>query len=97
MMQFLWPTDISDSKPYSLLKDQLLKDFTNLEKFLVCLNVLLFAASFQCQEVDSEVSTALIYIMFAIAYFVTTTTCLNGAATIKKMFTRDQNENDEES
>jgi len=72
------------------LKNVLLNDYTSLEKILVAINVILFAVSFQC-DVDGEVSTALIYIMFAIAYFVATTTCLTGAAQIKGAFSLDQN------
>ena len=70
---------------------KILSNYTTLEKVLVIVNIALFAASFQCQDVDSEVSTALIYIMFAIAYFVATTTCLTGASSIKGMFTPGQN------
>ena len=81
------------------MKDKVLNHYTSVEKALVIINVILFAASFSCQDVDNEVSTALIYIMFAIAYFVATTTCLTGAESIKGIFGLDQNGNavDEES
>jgi len=73
------------------LKDQLLKDYCSLEKVLVLVNLLLFATSFQCAEVDSDVSNALIYIMYAIAYFVITTTFLSGAASIRNLFKSEGN------
>ena len=81
------------------MKDKVLNHYTSIEKVLVVINVILFALSFQCQDVDSEVSTALIYIMFAIAYFIMTTTCLTGAASIKGIFSPDQNDSfqDDES
>lgn len=68
------------------LTNLILKDHTSLEKILVIINVVLFAASYQCSEVDTEVNTVLIYIMFAIAYFVATSTCLHGAASMKSLF-----------
>ena len=61
-----------------------LQDYTSLEKILVLINVVLFSASLSAENVDQEVSTAILYIMFAIAYFVTTTSCLSGANTIKR-------------
>lgn len=34
-------------------------------------------------NLDQEVSTAILYFMFSIAYFVTTTTCFSGANALK--------------
>jgi hypothetical protein len=71
------------------LKDTLLKDYCTLERVLVILNLILFAVSFQCSEVDSDVSNAMIYIMYAVVYFVITTTFLSGAASFRNLFKGD--------
>ena len=71
------------------LKDTLLKDYCTLERVLAILNFILFAISFQCTEVDSDVSNAMIYIMYAVAYFVITTTFLSGAASFRNLFKSD--------
>ena len=60
-----------------------------MERVLVILNFILFAISFQCAEVDSDVSNAMIYIMYAVAYFVITTTFLSGAASFRSLFKSD--------
>lgn len=65
------------------LRQLFLQDYSCLEKMLVLINVVLFAASFSCDNVDQEVSAAILYIMFAIGYFVVTTTCLSGASSFK--------------
>jgi hypothetical protein len=51
---------------------------------LVLINVVLFATSLSAENVDQEVGAAILYIMFAIGYFVTTSTCLTGAASFKR-------------
>ena len=66
------------------LRELFLQDYSTLEKMLVLINVVLFSASLGANSVDSEVNTAILYIMLAIAYFVTTTTCLSGANTLKR-------------
>jgi len=66
------------------LRQLFLKDYSSLEKMLVFINVVLFAASFSCDNVDQEVSAAIMYIMFAIGYFVVTTTCLSSATSFKR-------------
>ena len=76
----------SDIRYFVPFKEHLLHDYSNLEIFLVIVNVILFSASYN-QDVDSEISTVLIYIMFAIAYFILTSTCLSGAVLIKRFFT----------
>ena len=48
------------------------------------INVVLFTASLSGDNVDEEISTAILYMMFAIIYFVTSTTCLSGASTLKR-------------
>ena len=60
-----------------------------MERVLVILNFILFVISFQCAEVDSDVSNAMIYIMYAVAYFVITTTFLSGAASFRSLFKSD--------
>jgi len=51
---------------------------------LVLINVVLFTTSLSAENVNQEVSAAILYIMFAIGYFVTTTACLTGAASLKR-------------
>ena len=65
------------------LKQLFLQDYSSLEKILVLINVTLFAASLSAPETDQNVATAILYIMFAMAYFVMTTTCLSGATSLK--------------
>ena len=65
-------------------RDFLLQGYSSLERILVLINVLLFCASLSAENVDEGVSQAILYIMFAIAYFVTTTTCLSGANSLKR-------------
>ena len=66
------------------LRELFLEEFSNLEKILVLINVVLFAASLSDENIDQDVGAAIMYIMFAMAYFVTTTMCLSGAQAIKK-------------
>ena len=66
--------------PFSKL---FLQGYTGLEKTLVLINFALFGASMCAENVDQDVGTAILYLMFSIAYFVTTTTCLSGANTLK--------------
>lgn len=65
-------------------KDFFLPEYSCLEKILVVINITLFCASLSDENLDQEVGTAILYIMFAIAYFVTTTTCLSGANALKR-------------
>ena len=51
---------------------------------LVLINVVLFGASLSAENIDQNVSSAILYIMFAIAYYVTTSTCLFGANALKR-------------
>ena len=67
-----------------------MQDYSALEKMLVLINVILFGASLSAENVDQEVSTALLYIMFAIAYYVTTSSCLFGASSLKRRFAARQ-------
>ncbi len=64
-------------------RDFFLQGYSSLEKILVLINVVLFSASLSAENVDQEVSQVILYIMFAVAYFVTTTTCLSGANSLK--------------
>ena len=73
------------------LSDILLKDYCSLERILVIINLILFGTSFQCAEVDSDVSNAMIYIMYAVAYFVFTTTFLSGAASFRNSLKNEGN------
>ena len=66
------------------LRSLFLQDFSCLEKVLVLINVVLFAVSLSADDQDQEISTAILYMMFAIIYFVTTTTCLSGASALKR-------------
>jgi len=66
------------------LQDFFLPEYSSLEKILVCLNIVLFGASLSDENLDQEVGTAILYIMFSVAYFVTTTTCLSGANALKR-------------
>jgi len=72
---------VEDCLPF---RELFLQDYSSLEKMLVLINVVLFATSLSADKVDQEVSAAILYIMFAIGYFVTTTTCLTGAASFKR-------------
>lgn len=69
---------------YLPLRELFLQDYSTLEKILVLINVALFGASMSAENIDQEVSTAILYFMFSIAYFVTTTTCLSGANALKR-------------
>ena len=63
-----------------------LKEYSNLEKVIVLLNVFLFSLSLSednQKNVDQDVNTAILYIMFTIAYFVSSTSCLSGAYSLK--------------
>jgi len=51
---------------------------------LVLINIILFSASLSADNLEQEVTTAILYIMFAIAYYVTTSTCLFGANALKR-------------
>ena len=65
---------------YLPLRELFLQDYSCLEKILVLINITLFTAAFcSGQKVDEEVSYAILYLMFAVSYFVTTTMCLSGA------------------
>ena len=66
------------------LRELFLEEYSSLEKILVLINVVLFAASLSDENLDQDVGAAIMYIMFAMAYFVTTTMCLSGAYAIKK-------------
>lgn len=66
------------------LRQIFLQDYSALEKVLVLINVVLFSASLSAENVDKEVGVAILYIMFAIAYFITTTSCLSGASSLKR-------------
>ena len=66
------------------LRELLLQDYSGLEKMLVLINIVLFGASLSAENIDQNVSSAILYIMFAIAYYVTTSTCLFGANTLKR-------------
>ena len=46
---------------------------------LVLINIILFASSLSVDNVDENISQAITYIMFAIGYFVFTTSCLSSA------------------
>ena len=74
------------------LSELFLQDYSTLEKVLVLINVALFSASLGSDTVDPEVNTAILYIMLAVAYFVTTTTCLSGANTLKRKVYQNKNE-----
>ena len=64
-----------------------LQDYTGLEKLLVLINIVLFGASLNAGEnLDPNVAVAIFYIMFTIAYFVVTSTCLTGATLLKACF-----------
>lgn len=65
------------------LRELFLQDYSGLEKLLVLINVVLFTASLNADNVDQDISTAILYMFFAVAYFVTTTACLSGANTLK--------------
>ena len=69
---------------YLPLRELFLQDYSELEKILVLINIALFGASMSVENVEQEVSTAILYFMFSIAYFVTTTTCLSGANALKR-------------
>lgn len=69
---------------YLPLREFFLQDYSGLEKTLVLINVALFGLSTCAENVDQEVSNAILYFMFSIAYFVTTTTCLSGANALKR-------------
>ena len=66
------------------LRELFLQDYSGLEKMLVLINVVLFGASLSAENIDQNVSSAILYIMFAIAYYVTTSTCLFGANALKR-------------
>ena len=66
------------------LRELLLQDYSGLEKMLVLINIVLFSASLSAENIDQNVSSAILYIMFSIAYYVTTSTCLFGANTLKR-------------
>lgn len=51
---------------------------------LVLINIVLFGTSLSAENIDQNVSSAILYIMFAIAYYVTTSTCLFGANALKR-------------
>jgi hypothetical protein len=83
---------------YLPLRQLFLQDYSDLEKILVIINFVLFGACMFSEDVDQNVGTVIIYFMFAIAYFVTTTTCLSGANQIKtKISKQGQNEQEDES
>ena len=67
-------------------RELFLQDYSGLEKMLVLINLVLFSASLSSvnKNVDEGVQTAIYYIIFAIAYFVATTTCLTGANSLKR-------------
>ena len=50
---------------------------------LVLINIVLFVVSLSADSIEQEVSAVILYIMFAIAYFVTTSTCLSSASALK--------------
>ena len=51
------------------------------------INVVLFGASLNAgDKLEPNVAVAILYIMFAICYFVVTTTCLTSATMIKACF-----------
>ena len=56
---------------------------------LVLINIFLFVVSLSADSIEQEVSTVILYIMFAIAYFVTTSTCLSSASALKFRTTND--------
>ena len=60
-----------------------------MEKILVLINIFLFVVSLSADSIEQEVSTVILYIMFAIAYFVTTSTCLSSASALKFRTTND--------
>ena len=66
------------------LRELFLQDFSTLEKMLVLINVVLFSASRSAENIEREVNTAILYIMFAVGYYVTTSTCLFGANALKR-------------
>ena len=68
---------------YLPLRQLFLQDYTGLEKILVLINLTLFGASLSAENLDQDVRTAILYFMFSIAYFVTTTTCFSGASALK--------------
>ena len=67
-------------------RELFLQDYSGLEKMLVLINLVLFTSSLSSinKNLDEGVQTAIYYIMFAIAYFVATTTCLTGANSLKR-------------
>lgn len=73
---------------YLPLRELFMQDYSCLEKILVLINMALFVAGLSScspdKKVDQEVSTAILYLMFAISYFVTTTMCLSGANNLKR-------------
>ena len=81
---------------YLPLREIFLQDYSGLEKMLVLINFALFGASMCADNVDQEVGTAILYLMFSIAYFVTTTTCLSGANVLKNKISMS-NRQDQES
>ena len=60
-----------------------MKDYCSLEKLLVTINFVLFCVSLHAENNDKDVNTAILYIMFAIAYYVSSTSCLSGATSLK--------------
>ena len=61
-----------------------MKDYCSLEKLLVMINFVLFCVSLCAENNDKDVNTAILYIMFAIAYFVSSTSCLSSATNLKR-------------
>jgi len=61
-----------------------MRDYCVIERLIVLLNVILFCISLSIENADQDVNTAILYIMFIIAYFVSSRSCLTGASNLKR-------------
>ena len=90
--QFRAQNVITSTKNFEIsilpLKDKNLESYTTIEKALVLINFVLFAAIIM-QDMEPEVKTTVIFIMSSIFYLVATNICLTGAAQIKGLFKPD--------
>lgn len=76
-------TDDKQTSGLTLIS-MIMKDYCNLERVLVLINTILFSISLGVEHADKEVNAAILYIMFGIAYFVSSTSCLSGASNLKR-------------
>ena len=78
------PRPSSSWKVYLEPLSFLMSDYCALERVIVLLNIVLFCFTLNIENADQDVNTAVLYIMFIIAYFASSKSCLTGATTLKR-------------